>query len=502
MRAVFRADCGPGIGNGHVVRGLALARALAADGWRIGLAFGESQPGSLPRLAPFEALSMAGCDESAEPAALAARWPEGCDLLVADHYGRGAAFESACRPWARRILAIDDIADRAHDCDILLDQSPGRRAADYDGLDPPQCLRLIGPDHALLRPQFACLRGLAETRPGPARRVVVTMGATDSKNATGLVLDGLARLETALEIDVALGRAAPHLAAIRERIAAFGGRARLHVEVEDMAALMTGADFAIGAGGVGAIERCCLGLPAVVIETADNQRRVITGLAMAGAIVTLGPRRGVDAAAVARAAGFLASDGDARRLMAARAAMQCDGLGTARVALALAQAPTARDGRPVALRPARPGDAETVLPWQQDPATRRHFRNPAPPRREDHIAWFGRRLADPRSHMEMILHGGAPAGVLRLDRRGDTPDGPAGFEVSILVAPGSTGMGIGRIALGLARRLMPTADLFAEVADANLASQRIFAASGYRPENGWLVSRAADAAPAGRTATA
>src|SRR5690606_9347581 len=116
---VFRADGGPSIGAGHVMRCLALASAFSEGGWRIGFAVSAGTKKSLPALVRGgHEIAILPDDEADEPAALARQWPDGADILVVDHYGRDAAFERACRPWARRVVVIDDLADRRHDADV------------------------------------------------------------------------------------------------------------------------------------------------------------------------------------------------------------------------------------------------------------------------------------------------------------------------------------------------------------------------------------------------
>src|SRR5262249_18815445 len=149
------------IGGGHIARCLALADELAERGHGCVFAVSAETAATMPSLAAsghdIEALS-AGTTADLEPSLLAASWPQGCALLVVHHYGRDARFESACCPWAERILVIDDLADRPHDCDLLLDSTLGRAPADYASLCPKTCRMLLGPAYALLRPEFAAAR--------------------------------------------------------------------------------------------------------------------------------------------------------------------------------------------------------------------------------------------------------------------------------------------------------------------------------------------------------
>lgn len=419
-----------------------------------------------------------------------ARWPEGCDLLAVDHYGLDAAFENGCRPWARRILAIDDLADRPHDCDFLLDPTPGRGEEDYQALVPDGCRRLLGPAYALVRPEFAAARGRLQPRAteGPVRRILVSFGTMDVNNATERVLEAIAWAGIDAVVDVVLGAGAPHLEKVKSHAREMGRRVTVHTGVEDMAALMARADLAIGAAGITSWERCCLGLPSVLVVTADNQRRVAEALEREGAAVSLGWHSAVGPERIAGAVMELDRDSARRARMGAKAAALCDGRGARRVGMEILPNQTARDGRPVRLRPATMADAEVMLRWQCDPRTRRYARNPAPPAAEEHQRWLADRLAESGCLFNLILHGDAPAGVLRLDRVQGSGDGAEAYEVSILVAPEHCRLGIAKGALSLARRLLPGVELQAYVMPDNAASRTLFRKAGYHFRDGLFYS--------------
>lgn len=311
---VIRADASKAIGGGHVQRCISLADRLRSRGWRCALMTGTETAAIVPLpdwLAP---------------------WPEPApaDLLIVDHYGLAAPWETACRSWARRILAVDDLADRAHDCDLLLDQAAGRTPEDYRGLAPLGCRFLLGPDYAILRPVFARLRGAAlARRAAPGRRLLINFGAVDPHDRAGNVLEGLAKTGENFDADVVCGASCEHLPRLREIAAALPGDVVVHGQVANMAELMAAADLAIGAGGSASWERCSLGLPAIVLTLADNQAWTARALARAGA--ALNPTLD-DAAREA-----LTLLGDPARLvdMSLRAASLCDGRGAERVADAL-----------------------------------------------------------------------------------------------------------------------------------------------------------------------
>jgi UDP-2,4-diacetamido-2,4,6-trideoxy-beta-L-altropyranose hydrolase len=475
---VFRADASTEIGGGHVMRCLALANALQSTGWDCAFATDAKSRATIPALAATHALTLAGSADD-EPAALARHWPGGCDLLVVDHYRRDAAFERACRPWARRIMAIDDLADRQHDCDLLLDQSPGRMPVDYAALTPDHCTQLLGPAYALLRPEFARLRKAALDRRrlgGPVRRILVALGATDPHDVTSRVLRGVAACGVDAAIDIVLGADAPHIAAVRKLIATLPQPVTLHLATPGMALLMAEADLGIGAAGTTSWERCCLGLPSLVVTTAANQNSIATGLAQAGAARVLGDHRALSEVKITGVVASLTGDEAARRKMTDNAARLCDGLGGDRVLLTLAGAASSAGGQQLRLRLATPDDTKLMYEWQHHPDTRRYARNPAVPCRMEHEQWMEQVLNNPETMLAVIMSGDAPAGVLRLD----IVDSGAAREISIYVAPTHYRRGIGAAALDLACRVYPGWELHAEIHSQNTASRMLFAKAGYR----------------------
>lgn len=310
------------------MRCLTLAAALQGAGWRCAFACN-----------PEAAQTVKALGEAGLPVApaegLAAAWPDGCDLLVVDHYGLDAGWEAAQRPWARRVLAIDDLADRPHDCDLLLDGNLGRQAVDYAGRVPAGCTLLVGARYALLRGQFAAARPEALRRRARStlRRVVVGLGSADPDDVTTRALEGLERSGLAVEVDVVLSAAAPHLGSVRERSARSALPVAVQVDVADVAGLFARADLAIGAAGTTAWERCAVGLPSLIVVLAENQRGVCDALVKAGAARSLGWHAALTPTAVATGVATLSDE--ERWAMSGAAAQVVDGSGARRVLEAL-----------------------------------------------------------------------------------------------------------------------------------------------------------------------
>ena len=207
-----------------------------------------------------------------------------------------AGWEKAMRGRAKKILCIDDLANRAHDCDMLLDQNyydrPKHR---YAGLLPPGAITLLGPRYALLRPEFAFWRQRMRERDGTVKRILIFMGGSDSANVTCAALEALAQcghvgLET--QIDVVIGQANLHVEEVRALCARMH-RVSLHRDIDNIAELMTAADLAIGATGASTWERAALGLPALAVSVAENQRDIARYAAKSGLLTWLGDAQSI-----------------------------------------------------------------------------------------------------------------------------------------------------------------------------------------------------------------
>lgn len=313
MNIAFRTDSSLQIGSGHVMRCLTLAdelRQRGADimfvcrehpGNMIGLIEAKGYP--VVRLAQAEAEYAEAPEDLAHAAWLGVSWQQDAvetmvalgdsmpQWLIIDHYAIDHRWEKLLRPQVGKIMVIDDLADRLHDCELLLDQNFGRTADAYGSLVPEGCNLLLGAQYALLRPEFAALREYSlNRRKNPSfNQLLVTMGGVDKDNVTGDILNALkdCQLPDNFRIKVVMGPTAPWLVSVRQQAKKLAWDVDVKVNVKDMAQIMADSDLTIGAAGSTSWERCCLGLPSLVVCLAENQREVICALEKKGVALTL-----------------------------------------------------------------------------------------------------------------------------------------------------------------------------------------------------------------------
>lgn len=300
MKILIRTDSSVEIGSGHLMRCLTLADQLRGKGSSVAFAC-RDLPGGLFDLLqahryPCVRLSPAapGCGAQEEDAIAtleAARklFPDGLDWLVVDHYELDAIWERILRPHVSQLMVIDDLANRQHECDLLLDQNYYRDMdRRYRMLVPQQCVTLLGPAYVLLRPEFADVRKRLRLRDGTVRRILVFLGGSDPTNQTQKAVEALKLVDRPdIGVDVVVGAGNPN----RDTIQALCNQlpnVAFHNQVSNMADLIHNADLGVGAGGATMWERCCLGLPTITVVFAANQERTTEDVAALGAIEYLG----------------------------------------------------------------------------------------------------------------------------------------------------------------------------------------------------------------------
>jgi UDP-2,4-diacetamido-2,4,6-trideoxy-beta-L-altropyranose hydrolase len=495
MNVVFRTDATSQIGTGHFMRCMTLAEELQRHGAQIRFV-SRGLPQYLRDMLATKGMELASLESDATPyptgdlahshwlnasqeqdvqatkQALSGRkW----DWLIVDHYALDARWESALHPFAGHLMAIDDIADRPHACDVLLDQNLYANMQErYAGKVPAQCCQLLGPRYALLRDEFRDSRKQARHRTRSVKRILVFFGGMDADNYTGRAIEALTGLELgSLQVDVVIGMQHPCRKQIEKLCNSLGYHC--HVQTKRMAELMINADLALGAGGSSMWERCCLGLPALSVCVADNQRQQITDAAEQGLIYSL-TDGGEDLINVLRRhISSLLENEPLRKLISRTAMQEVDGRGVNRVVAALGV-------NDFEIRIANESDSPKLFEWRNHQTIRAVSKSSEPIEWADHQPWFAKVQADKERVLLIGEIDNEPVGVVRFDQEGETA------LVSIYLVPEGGFKGQGRNLLLRAEEWLKEhhADIkyiHAEVLGANAASQRLFMGAGYRLES-------------------
>jgi UDP-2,4-diacetamido-2,4,6-trideoxy-beta-L-altropyranose hydrolase len=497
MKVVFRVDASTEIGTGHVMRCLTLADALRERGDDVlficradlcGMvehrgyhvhrltapdpvkrnSLGEAQ--SSPAHSAW--LTVDWTIDAHESLAVLARNGGRVDWLIVDHYALDYRWETALRHAAERIMAIDDLADRRHDCDLLMDQNLHENAAHrYAGLVPDGCRQLFGPRYALLRPEFRAARSRLRHRHGGVRRILVFFGGIDGTNQTFKALKAIELLKREdITVDVVVGSQNPNRDEVGEQCRRMKNT-HFYCDVDNMSELMSEADMSIGAGGGTVWERCALKLPTLAWPVAENQTEQLRMLALNGAVYMPNPASAQEPDRLAVHIDALLNNEHLRLNISRCAGEICDAKGTNRVIGNLV--------RPhLSMRRVSAEDCRSVYEWRNHPEIRRFALNGQEISWERHKAWFETAIHDSRIGFLIAEEDNRPVGVVRFDIADKTA------EVSIYVIPGRQGKGYGRAVLDASQEWLRShrpeiSDLSAKIVRANNASRRLFEEAGF-----------------------
>ena len=307
MKVAIRVDSSLAIGSGHVMRCRTLARELRLRGAKIQFIC-RKQHKDLSDLLINDKFSVALLPEyistnrtqqdseylqwlgvsqelDAEETLKAVEYFH-ADWMIVDHYGLSDSWEVLLRPSVAKIMAIDDLANRRHDCDILLDQNWFGSAEEsrYIGLVPKTCTKLLGPRYALLEPEYHISRSTLNAYSGEIRRIIVYFGASDDTNVSAVVAQALIRAELDdIELDFVIGANYQHAQCIRS-ILDRRKNTTIHTALPSLADLMSRADLMLGLAGGTTWERATLGLPALVGAITENQQIQLQPLKSKGLI--------------------------------------------------------------------------------------------------------------------------------------------------------------------------------------------------------------------------
>jgi UDP-2,4-diacetamido-2,4,6-trideoxy-beta-L-altropyranose hydrolase len=493
VKVAIRTDASSRIGSGHLVRCLTLADELRHAGAAIQFV---SRPHDVPitdrigvsgfTLAELPAAAgLTGIDDGDYAAWLGVAQEKDAeqslhaleddvDLLIVDHYGLDITWESRLADACGSIVVIDDLADRQHAADLLLDQNlrPDGAYA-YEALVPDRCRVLSGPRYALIRDEYVRARHPWRNRNG-ASRVLVTLGGVDDLALIRVIVEGLSALDSQLAaVDLVVAEPGLVRGALGPLVKALP--LQIHGPQPHLADLMSQADVAIGAGGGTTWERLCIGLPSVITSRADNQRRGTRELAARGAVIDLGDADELTSAGVRDAVDVLAASDEQRRRMHELGQALVDGYGRKRVIESII--PTAVTA--LTLREAGKEDCGLLWMWANDRTVREQSLTSAAIPWDSHVAWFKRVHDDAHVRLLLLEAAGLAVGELRLDFDG------ARATVNYSLDAGVRGRGWGRriIELGInwlrAHAADRSLELIAIVRVDNRASAKVFERLGF-----------------------
>ncbi len=342
MKIVFRADASQDEGGGHLIRSLVIAKELANRGHDCKIITQEGgidliPGGNISFIKQNLAFKQIKKNEFDKPQALFDQLEQNWhpDLCFIDSYRLKKDYQTQIRRLNSKLVVLDDMPWREHDTDILIDPTLNREGDEYKNLVPGHTKLLCGVKYAPLRSEFFKARQKKpdlivriETR----KHILVSLGLTDPDNITSVVLKGLLKVQKDVDVTVLISPQSPFEQEIESLVSQFKFNAQILHSQSDMAGLLSRCDLVIGAGGSSSWERCCLGVPALQLILADNQKDVTESLEKTGAIQSLGFLRDFSPEIVTKSVDSILVDDQNLKAMSEAALKVCDGLGAVRIA--------------------------------------------------------------------------------------------------------------------------------------------------------------------------
>jgi len=210
------------------------------------------------------------------------------DWLVVDHYALDVRWEKALRLYCKKVMIIDDLADRQHDCDILIDQNYlSLYEQRYDHLVPVTTKKLLGPSFVLLRDEFSALRKkILKPTLGAEAYFLINFGGVGNYFLLSKVIEAINIFQQESFFIVTGKLEAHQFLELRKAISY--SKVKIVETTINIANLMSQSQYAIGACGSTVWERFCLGLNSGLIEMAENQTPLLNYLTKMNLIDNLG----------------------------------------------------------------------------------------------------------------------------------------------------------------------------------------------------------------------
>jgi UDP-2,4-diacetamido-2,4,6-trideoxy-beta-L-altropyranose hydrolase len=426
------------------------------------------------------------------------------DLVIVDHYALDSDWEDEIYHCTHRLMVIDDLVNRKHHADFLLNQTPGFKPERYANIVNDDCEFLLGADYALIRPEFLALRShcleerISRSKHTNVSNLLIALGGVDEHNLSLRIVELIQKLFstmttpelTPLNIQLVLGKGAPHFESVmayaealsHSRFSIPGISLEVLTGINNLHELMAQADLAIGSAGTTAWERCVLGLPTLLIISAENQQMNADILCASGAAILLDVFHTNEEELIEKIRSAL-TDAHWRTVCSSAAARLCDGQGVNRAVHRLSINPV------VGLRLAQNDDMHRILEWQNEEGARQYCRNPSKIALDEHKKWFSSKLEDDNTRLFIITLSDKSIGMLRLDIVSNTRHAKE-IEVSLIVSSKARGSGVGVAAVEASKseylkwtdqlKWQPKESrLIAEVLHPNKVSKQLFLSAGF-----------------------
>lgn len=489
MKVAFRFDCTPGLGTGHAHRMANLAEELhriAAE--IVYITSGMTKHDDLPaRIDGFlvetnHTSQTNDWDLTMNPQTIgnidtrfeeldALSTLEICsrreiDLLILDHYFLNQNWANILSKNGIPVVAIDDLGRDWDNLFSLIDYSPmfKTKYQNCPGIEH----KLFGLQYALLSKDY---REIRRSPQDEVERIQIFTGGSDTTGLTNRLMKIVRPMIGHEEkILLVIGDQNSDSSTLHEQWAK-DEQVEIYVGLKTLSGINSISNWSIGAGGVAAIERCCAGVPSLVVSITENQELISEELSSIGAITYLGSHNQISDSDLRIAIESFKVDRKSREDMSKVAQERVDPFGVQRVLISLMP-----DLQNMKIRGINFSDSEKLYSWVNDPLVRKNSLNSNFVTRSEHQLWFRNYLDSASSQMYILEIGDLSIGQVRFDLRNDS------WYIDYSIDSKFRGLGLGKGIIKMGLKEMKTHKVkkyVAEVRDFNLVSQRIFESIGF-----------------------
>lgn len=491
LKIVFRVDASKQIGTGHLIRCVTLAKELERIGARCSFLCKEHEDNlfdyvlenrfelkilkkqknsyfdmkSKDDLNHSDWLGSSQVDDAQQSIQL--MQTSDPDWLIIDHYGIDYRWQELLRPHCKKILVIDDLADRKHTCDLLLDQNFVNNYLNrYDNLVKPTTAKLLGPKFALLQKDYSDFKNKVPKINNNVENILVYFGGSDLHGLTESVVDALVEiLENTVNVDIVVNQPSKSLLNKIHRKKNFN----FYSNLTTLAPLISKADLAIGAGGTTTWERCFMGTPSIVITTAENQIATAKKMHEQKMIHWIGHFYEINKVDLPKEIKDILLDFKFFSASSKKCSKLVDGRGAERVV----QIMLLKESSDLVARFAKIEDEKFLLELRNDPDVRANSFSTKLIDSENHKLWLREILEHPAMHELFIIETseGLPIGQVRFDKKFEKWE----ISYSILSYARRKNLGTRIIALAIRQFLINKSriKLHAKTKESNMASRKI-----------------------------
>ena len=490
-RLLIRADAGPRVGTGHIMRTLALGQAWKRDGGQVTFVCGQLPGALIKRIeqSGFQVFQIQnyncdGADAKDTQEIISVVQPQ---WIVLDGYRFGNQYQRTVRNSASKLLVIDDYGHASHEnADVILNQNSYASSKDYGDR---QARVLAGSQFALLRNEFVCSANSSiETKriPAEARRILVTFGGADADNWTLKALQAIDDLgKKRLIVDCVVGACYAHTAELEMFKKTTKLSLRLHRNVDRMDLLMMRADLAVTAGGSTCYELSRCGVPSIVASIAENQIPISRSMDEQGAMISVDevdgngqPSLKLNGSLLKKALKKLISHSEQRRSLSNRSMNLVDGKGAQRIIRAM-------NAGTFSIRAATTNDIETMWQWRNDPEVRSVLMDGKPVSLSNFSEATTKTLSDPRNKILIAIDSRRqPIAQISFSLTESKPNEGQTYKVDVIVDQARRGRGLGTVLISQAcEEHFEDTDcemVIAQAKPGNIAFEKAFRSAGFK----------------------